>query len=112
MDLFMDVNNLFNNKYMDYRAGFVDAKDWDAYMQSLHLPDDIVGQFSYGNIPGDDTPGDIRTGPYIPWDENASDSQKEEWRKNKSYIDMPNLSYAAFLNLRDIYWGLKFSVTL
>jgi hypothetical protein len=112
MDLFMDVNNLFNNKYMDYRAGFVDAKDWDAYMQSLHLPEDIVGQFSYGNIPGNDTPGDIRTGPYIPWDENASDSQKEEWRKNKSYIDMPNLSYAAFLNLRDIYWGLKFSVTL
>jgi hypothetical protein len=112
MDLFMDVNNLFNIKYMDYRGGFVDAKDWDAYMTSLHLPDDIAGEFAYGNIPGDDKPGDIRTGPYIPWDENASESQKEEWRKNKSYIDMPNLQYAAFLNLRDIYWGLKFSVNL
>jgi hypothetical protein len=112
MDLFVDITNLFNIKFMDFRGGFVDGRDWDAYMTSLHLPDDIAGQFQYGNIPGNDKPGDVRTGPYIPWDENASEAQKEEWRKNKSYIDMPNLPYAAFLNLRDIYWGLKFSVNL
>jgi hypothetical protein len=112
MDMFIDVNNLLNNKYMDFQAGFVDGNDWNAYMASLHLPDDIVGEFSYGNIPGNDKPGDVRSGPYIPWDENASESQKEEWRNNKSYIDMPNLPYAAFLNPRDIYWGLKFSINL
>lgn len=112
MDLFMDVNNLFNFKYMDYRAGFVNAEDWDRYMSSLHLPEKYFTEFKYAGVSGTDKPGDIRKGPYIPWDDNASESQKEEWRKNKSYIDMPNLGYSAFLNLRDIYWGLKFSVSL
>lgn len=109
LQLFADISNLFNYKYMT-EYGFVDASDYTAYMKSLHLPDNIVGRFNYGNIPGEDKPGDYRTGPYIPWDENATDSQKEEWRKNKSYIDMPNQSFFTFLNPRDIFWGLKFTV--
>lgn len=109
LQIFADISNLFNYKYMtDY--GFVDASDYTSYMRSLHLPDDVVGRFNYGNIPGDDRPGDFRTGPYIPWDDNASESQKEEWRKNKSYIDMPNQEYFAFLNPRDVFWGLKLSI--
>ncbi len=112
LELFMDMTNALNFKRMDYKAGFVDANDYDKYMQSLHLPDDIVGQYNYGNIPGNDKPGDIRTGPYIPWNDNASESQKEEWRKNKSYIDMPNLYYAAFINPRDVFWGIKLSMSL
>lgn len=111
LELFADISNLFNIKYLDYRAGFVDAKDYDAYMQSLHLPSEF-SQFGYRNIIGDDKPGDVRTGEYIPWDDNASESQKEEWRKNKSYIDMPNLAYTAFLNPRAIYWGLRLMVEL
>lgn len=111
LELFADISNLFNIKYLDYRAGFVDAKDYDAYMQSLHLPSEF-SQFGYKNIIGDDKPGDVRTGEYIPWDDNASESQKEEWRKNKSYIDMPNLAYTAFLNPRAIYWGLRLMVEL
>lgn len=110
VELFMDMTNVFNHKYMDYRAGFADAKDFDAYMKSLHLPDNIAGKFNYGNIPGNDQPGDYRKGPYIPWDDNASEAQKDEWRKNKSYIDMPNLSYLTFLNPRNIYWGLRLTV--
>lgn len=111
LELFADISNLFNIKYLDYRAGFVDAKDYDAYMQSLHLPSEF-SQFGYKNIVGEDKPGDVRTGEYIPWDDNASESQKEEWRKNKSYIDMPNLAYTAFLNPRAIYWGLRVMVEL
>ena len=103
--------NLFNKKYLDYRAGFVDAKDYDAYMQSLHLPEDF-SKFGYSNIVGDDKPGDIRTGEYIPWDNNASEAQKDEWKKNKSYIDMPNLSYTAFTNPRVIYWGLRLMIEI
>lgn len=112
LELFMDVINVFNIKYMDWRAGFITLQDYDDYMMSLHLPDEIVGQFNYGNIPGSDTPGDYRTGPYIPWDENASEEQKNEWRKNKSYIDMPNLHYLTYLNPRDIRWGLRFFIEI
>jgi hypothetical protein len=111
IELFADVQNVFNIKYLDYRAGFVDAKDYDAYMQSLHLSSDY-SQFGYTNIPGDDVPGDIRTGDYIPWDDKANELQKEQWRKNKSYIDMPNLSYTAYTNPRTVYWGLRVMVEL
>jgi len=110
LQIFADISNLLNYKYMtDY--GFVDAPDYLAYMKSLHLPAEKFDErFGYTNIPGDDRPGDYRTGPYIPWDENASESQKDEWRKNKSYIDMPNQEFFTFLNPRDIFWGLKLSI--
>jgi len=110
LQLFADITNLFNYKYMT-QYGFVDANDYLAYMKSLHLPEDVFDErFGYTNIPGNDKPGDYRTGPYIPWDDNAPESQKEEWRKNKSYIDMPNQEFLTFLNPRDIFWGLKLSV--
>ena len=110
LQIFADISNLFDYKYLS-SYGFYDNNDYNAYMKSLHLPSEVVEQrFGYTNIPGDDKPGDYRNGPYIPWDENAPESQKEEWRKNKSYIDMPNQEYFAFLNPRDIFWGLKLSI--
>jgi len=116
LQLFADISNLFNYKYMT-QYGFVDANDYLAYMKSLHLPEDVYdSKFGYTNslqgryIAGDDRPGDYRNGAYIPWDDDAPESQKEEWRKNKSYIDMPNQEFFTFLNPRDIYWGLKFTV--
>ncbi len=113
IEFFADILNAFNIKTHDYKAGFVDLNDYDDYMKSLHLPEEYR-QFgnNYKFIAGNDKPGDIRTGSYIPWDENASDSQKEEWRKNKSYIDMPNLEYTAFLNPRSIFWGIKINYDL
>jgi len=110
LQIFADISNLFDYKYMtDY--GFVDNNDYLAYMKSLHLPaDKWQEKFGYTNVPGDDKPGDYRKGPYIPWDDNASESQKDEWRKNKSYIDMPNQEFFSFLNPRDIFWGVKLSV--
>jgi hypothetical protein len=60
LELFMDVINVFNIKYMSYGAGFVDQNDYDRYMQSLHLPEETVKDFNYGNIPGDDKPGIFR----------------------------------------------------
>lgn len=113
VEFFADIYNALNIKYMDYKAGFVDQNDYDDYMKSLHLPESFR-QFgnNYKFIAGNDKPGDIRTGAYIPWDDNASDSQKEEWKKNKSYIDMPNLEYSAFLNPRNIFWGIKINYDL
>ena len=51
--LFMDINNLFDNKSNDFRylaTGNV------PYMESLHLPTSTA----YNNIPGDDKVGDYR----------------------------------------------------
>jgi hypothetical protein len=110
LQVFADISNLLDYKYMT-TYGFVDNNDYLAYMKSLHLPAGVFDQrFGYVNVPGEDVPGDYRTGAYIPWDENASDSQKEEWTKNKSYIDMPNQEFFTFLNPRDIFWGLKLSI--
>ncbi|MCU7496871.1 MAG: TonB-dependent receptor [Ignavibacteria bacterium] len=132
LQIFMDVKNALNLKYMDYlgsNAGFSETTDYEAYMKSLHLSRDVFSNFpkdgqgnikvpySNINVPGvyifgDDKPGDYRTGEYHAWDESASEAQKAEWRKNKSYIDMPNQDYFTFLNPRDIYWGLRFSLEI
>jgi len=40
------------------------------------------------------------------------DSKLKEILDKKQYIDMPNQSWASFLNPRNIYWGLKISVEL
>jgi CarboxypepD_reg-like domain len=65
IQLFMDMNNALNLKQMNattssYGYGFFDGKDYDAYMKSLHLPQDIGDPLGYGNIPGNDRPGDYR----------------------------------------------------
>ncbi len=114
IQFFMDVNNALNFKQMNATPlnlgyGFVDGRDFDAYMRSLHLPAKVANGLGYNNIPGDDRPGDVRTGPYIPWNENADETSKAEWRKNKSYIDMPNQAFLTFLNPREIFWGMKIS---
>ncbi|MDZ7393019.1 MAG: carboxypeptidase-like regulatory domain-containing protein [candidate division KSB1 bacterium] len=59
LELFVDVYNVFNIKYMT-NYGFVDGKDYEAYMKSLHLPAGIGNRLAYGNIPGNDRPGDFR----------------------------------------------------
>lgn len=62
LELLLDIYNVFNIKTMySSRGGFRDRADFDYYMQSLHLPAEDVKEFnSYGNIPGDDNPGDFR----------------------------------------------------
>jgi hypothetical protein len=149
LEIFADVYNVFNIKYMDWRrAGFRNLADYDQYMQSLHMPTDKVKDFdSYGNIPGKDNPGDFRdpginfqpleytssistvtnpntiayyydasSGNYYHWSGTAwsqvSNSVIQNVLDNKAYIDMPNLSYMTFLNPRDVYFGVKFNITL
>jgi hypothetical protein len=68
LELIVDISNVFNYKYMT-QYGFVDGKDYEAYMRSLHLPSGTEG-LQYINIPGEDKPGDFRTGgefvPIVP----------------------------------------------
>lgn len=44
--------------------------------------------------------------------ERVEDAKLNTIIKNKQYIDMPNMSYFSFLNPRQVYFGLKFTVEL
>ncbi len=65
--VFLDVANVFNLRHLYRFAAFSpDNRDFDQYMWSLHLPEDIYDglnnpdQKPYIWIPGDDQPGDFR----------------------------------------------------
>lgn len=64
---YFDVFNLFNLKYFS-NASFINSHDYDYYMQSLHLPKDVGDELGYGNISGNDRPGDYRKSgvDYVP----------------------------------------------
>jgi len=115
IQLFMDVNNLFNFKQMSKQLGFANRQDYEDYLTSLHLPADIAGdendqKLGYRNFPGDDRPGDYRTVPYEPYEPNDPDPAHRQYvLDNKAYIDMPNQEYLAFLNPRDVYFGVRMS---
>ncbi len=103
LQFFMDMRNALNYKYMS-QYGFVDGQDFDAYMQSLHLPEKIGNELPYNNIPGNDRPGDFRNVRYQPYNETAPNDANV---KANAYIDMPNQTFFTFLNPRDIFWGVK-----
>ncbi len=56
---FADITNLFNIKHFS-GVSFEDTFDYNDYMQSLHLPEDVTDKLNYGSIPGNDQPGDYR----------------------------------------------------
>ncbi len=62
VQLFVDVDNLLNLKQMHKTAGFFGSEDEYNYMRSLHLPEDVFGDYNspYPFVPGDDRPGDVR----------------------------------------------------
>lgn len=117
VQFFVDVNNLFNLKYMS-QGGFVNLEDYRDYLKSLHLPAEIsekVRSFDneYSPITGNDRPGDYRTVPYEPYDPNDPDeARKQRILDTKAYIDMPNQDFLTFLNPRDVFFGLNLSFNI
>lgn len=148
IQFFIDVNNVFNYKYMTSSQGFVDAEDYNHYMKSLHLSlsDEDVQKMGYVNIKGDDRPGAYRrpgvayqpieahqnigevppndiiprviyyeanTDRYLNYiDGQWAEVEKSRMKKvldDKAYIDMPDQEFFAFLNPRNIFWGLRVS---
>ncbi len=83
--LFVDITNLFNQKYFNGNAGFVSTSDREDYMTSLNLPESPA----YENPVGNDRMGAI----------GGEDS----------HIIMPNAESATFLPPRDIFFGIKVS---
>jgi hypothetical protein len=57
--VFADMNNALNFKSWSNNA-YYDSHDYDAYMYSLHLPEDQYKKLGYRGIPGDDRPGVYR----------------------------------------------------
>lgn len=107
LELFVDITNLFNFKYMDF-AGFSDNFDWQNYLESLRLP------YETGVQKGNDKIGTVRPEniPYEPLEANPNNDPEISARNNKriankSYIDNPNIKSLTFLNPRDIRFGIK-----
>lgn len=107
--LYFDVANLFNQKRLSY-AGFSDYYDWQDYLQSLNF------SWEENEEHGNDKLGDYRDWdvPYDPLEHNPNNdpeikARNDERKKNKSYIDMPNIRSLSFLNPRAITFGLNFS---
>ena len=61
---FLDITNVFNLKHLNRNAADPAGsdRDWEAYLTSLHLPEDTFGEFNppYQYIPGNDAPGSFR----------------------------------------------------
>ncbi len=107
LELFVDITNVFNFKYMSF-AGFSDNFDWQNYLESLRLP------FKEGVYKGDDKIGDYRPDgvKYEPLEPNPDNdpaiaARNDERIKNKAYIDNPNIKAFTFLNPRNVIFGIK-----
>jgi outer membrane receptor protein involved in Fe transport len=109
VQLYMDIENLFNFKFLNY-AGFADSYDYQDYLASLCFP------WEDGDFKGNDRIGDYRSDDvaYDPLEANPGNdpaiSARNQARKdNKSYINMPNITSVTFLNPRTWIFGARIS---
>ena len=94
---FMDVFNVFNIKNFSGYS-FSDFHDYNFYMRSLHLPKEIGDQLGYGNIPGDDQPGDYRKEgvEYVPMEWVASVDKVNDPDSRVIYYDASTETYMQY----------------
>ena len=79
--LYADVLNVLNTKtFSGY--GFEDGFDYNYYMQSLHMPENISSELGYNYFSGKDKPGDVRKEDteFIPM----------EWVSDVTFLDNPS----------------------
>jgi len=63
IQLYVDVDNVLNLKQLYRVSAFVGPRDFDFYMNSLQMPEEVFSAIDgapYGMIPGKDRPGDYR----------------------------------------------------
>ncbi|MFQ6613774.1 MAG: TonB-dependent receptor plug domain-containing protein, partial [Fidelibacterota bacterium] len=107
IELFLDVANVFNAKYLSY-AGFVNTYDYIDYIESLHF------DWEEGSEHGSDRVGDYRKPgvayqPFNPVDPDHLTPEEKKILDDKAYINMPNLKSLTFLDPRDITFGITVS---
>ncbi len=87
-EIFADINNVLNNKYINNGA-FRDTEDREAYYESLHLSMyEGEGYENLGLTAGDDKLGDIKS-------------------DDKPYINMPSIGFRTYMNPRNITLGVR-----
>ncbi|NOY78192.1 MAG: TonB-dependent receptor plug domain-containing protein [Calditrichaeota bacterium] len=96
---FMDIYNALNIKRFSGYS-FYNIHDYNFYMQSLHLPQDIGDKLGYGNIPGNDKPGDFRDDgvDYQPMEWTPSISQVTDPSARAIYYDASTKKYMQYKN--------------
>ena len=79
--LYADVLNVLNTKIFS-GYGFEDGFDYNYYMQSLHMPENISSELGYNYFSGKDKPGDVRKEDteFIPM----------EWVSDVTFLDNPS----------------------
>jgi len=109
IQLYVDITNVLNTKYMS-ESGFADAFDRRDYLESLRF------SWEQGDQKGNDRVGDYRPVgvKYDPLEANSGNdpavkARNEKRIKDKSYIDMPNITSLTFLNPRNFNFGIRFS---
>jgi outer membrane receptor protein involved in Fe transport len=107
IELFADINNVLNRKYLAVNLGsggasagatndgFSSRGDRELYYKSLHLPMYADPKFDKWRAQ--------EPGYWIAGTDQLGDIKSDE----KPYIDMPNRDFLAFQNLRYITFGLK-----
>jgi hypothetical protein len=107
VQFYLDISNALNTKYLNF-AGFADNYDWLDYLESLNF------SWEEGVWKGDDRIGDYRPDDvaYDPLEANPNNdpaikARNDKRKKDRSYIDMPNIRAFTFLNPRDVMFGIK-----
>ena len=109
VQLYMDVQNLFNVKFLNY-AGFADNYDYQDYLASLCFDWMEGDKKGYDRI-GEYRPDDVAYDPLKPNPNNdpAISARNQERKDRKSYIDMPNITSLTYLNPRNWVFGVRVS---
>ena len=112
IQFFMDVNNLFNMKYLSW-AGFSDRYDREDYLRSLNFSWEEGVEHGHDKI-GDYRPAGVAYDPLEPNPDNDPQitARNKKRKEKKSYIDMPNIKAFTFLNPRDVVFGIKLNLSI
>jgi len=104
-EIFIDVNNALNTKFLSY-AGFSDYYDYLDYIESLNFPWEVGAEH-----------GNDRVGEYRDWDveydplelnlDNDPDTaaRNANRKRTRSYIEMPNIKAFTFLDPIKVTFG-------
>ena len=79
--LYADILNVLNTKIFS-GYGFEDGFDYNYYMQSLHMPENISSELGYNYFSGNDRPGDVR--------KEGKDFIPMEWVSDITFLDNPS----------------------